>query len=371
MVVEFSSLCHTDIRAYLAYVFARDPNVRNLFERRGVLVDDIDHRTRGTPVNTAVPFLVHAPLVNGGEDSSSNVERGGCGGRSGDVVDSHSTVRFDTVVGSNDRRGVGVDVRGCGDGKGSSPRKPVAGFGSGHAKDAVGGGKPDGRPDNVGPNWERNLVTRAKNKARRARRGQVAEEGASSRSSFFYGCAPSVVSSLKDTRARRLIQENERAIEKAQADVERLRRERESGVVEKRVNIQNTFLDGQISGKFALNAPRARGWAETVCSGSGQSSSPGNPDGTKSLNTSGNSLRTSEVPSLSSGSVSPNSSISVEESVKLIRRNERLEKQVKELSVKPGGNQLVKAQGKIRDLETQLSFLKKPFQTTYSPYESY
>lgn len=187
-----------------------------------------------------------------------------------------------------------------------------------------------------GPNYERNKENREKRKRVKAR-GKESGIGvggnAASRRDWRDRSGSADVSlvgskrawtrvdgdvekKLQETRAERLIKENERAVVRARVEAEKLLEYERSGAIQREARARVEVLDGQLSGRYSLvGGGRARGWVETVVSAPSSSSA-------------GSKGKIPSVPSLSSGSVSPNSSISVEESVRLITKNRKLEEEL-------------------------------------------
>jgi len=181
-------------------------------------------------------------------------------------------------------------------------------------------------PSKRGPNWARNRLSRDKKKAsKRCKSDQptgVSEpmgHGGVIQGRGAWTCVnQDTVRRLQETRAKRLLEENEKATIRARVEAQKLLEYERSGAIQREARAKVEVLDGQLSGKYSLvGGGRARGWVETVVS-SPASSIPSASGGGAS------------VPSLSSGSVSPNSSISVEESVRLVKRNVELEEQAVE-----------------------------------------
>jgi len=173
-----------------------------------------------------------------------------------------------------------------------------------------------------GPNYARNRAAREKKKNKRRVAGF---EGASS-ASVFSQCSEETQRELRESRARRYVAENQLAEERAVASRASLKRDDATRFGETKFELarQRTELKLRALQEKRLGV-RDGGWAETVYS-----------EGVAGV---------ASVPLVSSGSVSPNSSISVAEEVKLRELCEVLTVRVKELELKLGAASAVKDAG--------------------------
>jgi len=128
-----------------------------------------------------------------------------------------------------------------------------------------------------GKNWERNCVWRAQKKQKKNNRKVRQEDECAARgsSAVWSGMSVEQRDVVVASRVQRMVEDNKLASERARVNLQKLRDDQAAGVFTRRTEVESKLLQGQLDGTYSpVVGGRLKGWAATLQSGSGGSSSP-------------------------------------------------------------------------------------------------